>query len=376
MQNPLEKAKSFYHQGAYKSAMRQLKKAQGSAEKLHYLGLVSVKLNQIEQAFDFFKQAAALDYYPSQKYLLDHQSQKCLTIEQRKQAYLFYFAELKNNNADAAFRLAMLLFLLQHKKYAQKLLVIAAAWGSHEAQKKVNGTDRLQIINNHLSESFLEKLKISLEEADLSFVNLNDVKEIAFEHNAVSFGYNLIKNSLADIWCDYLIEIFTPWVKQSMVIDPDSGKTKVLPIRTSSNTTFNQLYPSFLLAEVEEYICRQFNLCREQLEPVNVLQYKLNQEYKPHTDAVPQSDPGIKHFGQRTDTIILYLNNCAQGGETRFTKMDHQVACTRANAVHFKNCDSQGRGLIESQHASLPVIKGEKMICTFWFRQKKIFTMR
>ena len=51
----------------------------------------------------------------------------------------------------------------------------------------------------------------------------------------------------------------------------------------------------------------------------------------------------VAHGGQRIGTLIMYLNDVEEGGETIFPEIGFSVAPRRGHAVYFGYCDSHGQ---------------------------------
>lgn len=69
-------------------------------------------------------------------------------------------------------------------------------------------------------------------------------------------------------------------------------------------------------------------------------------------------------------TCLLYLNDVAEGGGTAFPNLDMEIRPKKGRMLLFHNCH-QGSTVIhpDSLHGGLPVLKGEKWACNFWFRE-------
>jgi len=112
-------------------------------------------------------------------------------------------------------------------------------------------------------------------------------------------------------------------------------------------------------------ISEEFHLDKENCEPVIFTNYKIGQEYKKHFDVLSDAKNG-----QRIISCILYLNSC-KGGETFFDDLKLTIKPVAGNLILFENCFKNTTHLNPlTLHSSLPVIKGEKNILTFWFRNK------
>ena len=83
----------------------------------------------------------------------------------------------------------------------------------------------------------------------------------------------------------------------------------------------------------------------------------------------PRSQTHIGNWGQRVATLILYLNEPEEGGETIFPELNLKIRPVKGHAVYFSYFH---RGQVDPKtlHGGAPVIKGEKWIATRWVREK------
>ena len=79
----------------------------------------------------------------------------------------------------------------------------------------------------------------------------------------------------------------------------------------------------------------------------------------------------IARSGQRVSTMVSYLNDVPQGGQTLFPAAGWAVSPQRGNAVYFEYCNSLGQLDHASRHASKAVEQGEKWVATKWVRQRR-----
>ena len=103
-------------------------------------------------------------------------------------------------------------------------------------------------------------------------------------------------------------------------------------------------------------------------EPLQLLRYRPGAEYKPHLDALP---PGSGN--QRILTVIVYLSDAYEGGETQFPRTGLTIRGRAGDALMFANVLPDGTPDPLSVHAGLPVRRGEKTIATRWIREE-VFT--
>ena len=78
----------------------------------------------------------------------------------------------------------------------------------------------------------------------------------------------------------------------------------------------------------------------------------------------------MKTGGQRIVTVLGYLRDVIQGGETGFCHHGLSVQPKAGTVVVWYNVNKETNERNElSQHAGLPVIVGEKYAFNLWFRE-------
>ena len=175
---------------------------------------------------------------------------------------------------------------------------------------------------------------------------------------------------LSDEECDALIAAALPRMARSLTVETKSGGEELNESRTSNGMFFNR-GESELLQRIEARIARLVNWPVENGEGMQVLHYGVGTEYKPHYDYFDPTEPGtptiLKRGGQRVGTLVMYLNDPAQGGGTTFPDVGLEVAPQRGNAVFFSY--DQPHPSTRTLHGGAPVITGEKWVATKWLRQ-------
>lgn len=176
---------------------------------------------------------------------------------------------------------------------------------------------------------------------------------------------------LSDEECDALIEAARPRLARSLTVQTATGGEELNPDRTSNGMFFTR-GESPLIQRVESRIARLVNWPVEHGEGMQVLNYQVGAEYKPHYDYFDPSEPGtptiLKRVGQRVATVVMYLNEPARGGGTTFPDIGLEVAPVRGNAVFFSyNRPHPGTLTL---HGGAPVLEGEKWVATKWMRER------
>ena len=176
--------------------------------------------------------------------------------------------------------------------------------------------------------------------------------------------------------CRLLIASAQPHLQASRTLDPASGQSLNMELRTSHHAQFDPVLESLALRLVQWRMAAAAGLELVDAEQLIVLRYAPGQEYKPHRDYLPPASIARDgaQAGNRRRTICVYLNPVAAGGATAFPVAGLQVEPQPGRAVVFDNmtydaASPQGRPDPDSLHAGMPVEAGEKWLATLWIRQ-------
>ena len=100
--------------------------------------------------------------------------------------------------------------------------------------------------------------------------------------------------------------------------------------------------------------------------------YDQGQYFKEHTDWFA---PGTKEFathtnpgGQRTWTVMIYLNTVVNGGQTCFKRLNRCFRPIQGLALAWNNLMADGTPNPFTLHEAMPVNKESKWVITKWFR--------
>ncbi|GAM26759.1 hypothetical protein SAMD00019534_099340, partial [Acytostelium subglobosum LB1] len=178
-----------------------------------------------------------------------------------------------------------------------------------------------------------------------------------------------IANFLSDKECDYLIDI---------------SKQKLRPCNEISSGVHRSGWGVFLKEGEEDHPTTQNILNRMKTfvnmnmscEVMQVIRYNPGEETSAHFDYFnPMTANGamkIGLYGQRMCTILMYLTEVEEGGETSFPEAKVKVRPIKGDAVLFYNCKPNGEVDPMSLHQGDPVIKGTKWIAIKLVNNKNI----
>ena len=193
-------------------------------------------------------------------------------------------------------------------------------------------------------------------------------------HSADPILY-VVNDFLSNDECDAFIEASEGKLKPSTVISSDKH------IQHESRTSEN-CWIEHDANEIVHEVSKRFSILVQMpirnAEQYQLVYYKRGTEYKPHFDSFDyETDDGKKNWepgGQRMITVIAYLNDVEEGGETGFPKLGVDIPPKKGDAVVFHNTLPIGAGTRpkihpRSLHGGMPVLKGEKWMVNLWFRE-------
>lgn len=109
-------------------------------------------------------------------------------------------------------------------------------------------------------------------------------------------------------------------------------------------------------------------------EPLQGQRYAVGQEFKAHTDYFEPTGVDFEKFcsvaGQRTWTVMIYLNEVEAGGATRFKAIDKIVQPETGKLLAWSNLRANGTPNPSTLHHAMKVRAGVKYVVTKWFRER------
>ncbi len=110
-------------------------------------------------------------------------------------------------------------------------------------------------------------------------------------------------------------------------------------------------------------------------EPLQGQRYAEGQEFKPHTDYFTPGGRDYEKYcalsGNRTWTFMIYLNDVAAGGATRFKMLDKTFQPECGKLLCWNNRLPDGSVNPATLHHGMKVRKGVKYVITKWFREQE-----
>jgi prolyl 4-hydroxylase len=170
---------------------------------------------------------------------------------------------------------------------------------------------------------------------------------------------------LTEAECRFLCDVARPMLEPA-VVEEAAGRRMRHPGRTSDSLAFGWAIESPAIHALNRRMAMASGTRVEQGEPLQILRYAPGQHYLPHFDAIPG------FHNQRVLTLLVWLTDDFEGGETHFLWNDLRLRGAAGDAILFRNSGPDGARDSTSQHAGLPVLAGEKWIASRWIRAQAL----
>tara|TARA_R100000988_G_scaffold103473_1_gene82959 strand:+ start:1193 stop:2443 length:1251 start_codon:yes stop_codon:yes gene_type:complete len=179
-----------------------------------------------------------------------------------------------------------------------------------------------------------------------------------------------IPNFISHEECDEIIKLIDANHTRSSVVVGGTDRSDVTDHRTSSTSNLDPNLET--VKEIHSKISQYLNLPLEKGESLQGQLYEPGQYFKPHNDFFtgPAYNMHCRASGNRTHTLMIYLNDDFEGGETNFPTLKKSVVAEKGKALWWKNMH-EGATVSETLHEGVAVKSGKKYIVTSWWRENK-----
>lgn len=199
-------------------------------------------------------------------------------------------------------------------------------------------------------------------------IKLDDGSILQFNtHNKITYSnfpniYSL-DNFISNNECEHIIKTAKPHLIYN---NTKICKGKTCRFKYNYDTTFEN---------IGNKISNEIGYSIKNMEYFQVSCYNVGEESKPHYDSwkqdgSPEHLNNFKFGGNRLVTVVLYLNNVIEGGETKMTKLNKLVIPKQGKILFLENCDKGTNNQNEvSEYCSMPLLNGIKYVLTIWFKE-------
>jgi hypothetical protein len=179
----------------------------------------------------------------------------------------------------------------------------------------------------------------------------------------------LVHDFLSDHEADFLIDVAESCLSRSLV----GGEIESM-LRTSDSCYFKQDDLPGLMQKITSLTGKPVEHC----ESPQVARYVASQQYRQHVDGFsshggPTGRKEMTFGGNRLVTVLMYLNDVGEGGETHFPHMNLKIPPTKGTALVFFPSTVDGEMDVQALHAALPAVD-TKYVSQVWVRERTYFT--
>lgn len=178
-----------------------------------------------------------------------------------------------------------------------------------------------------------------------------------------------IPNFLTKKQCDHLISLIEKHNVRSSVAAGD----KNIQEDTRTSSTSNLSHEDKIVKQIFSKISKTVGRDEKYGEHLQGQKYEPGQYFKPHWDYF-HGDSYNNHClssGNRTHTLMIYLNDDFTGGGTDFSKIGFTTTPKRGTAIMWTNLKKDGTGDEDAFHEGMTVESGTKYIVTSWWRENE-----
>lgn len=179
---------------------------------------------------------------------------------------------------------------------------------------------------------------------------------------------------MSNIECERIIARAKPHLRRAGVYDHDTGGERVVDDRSNSKAELSLAEVDLLYVLLHARMANMLGLPLQCFEMTNILHYNPGERFKPHFDFLYTDEPGtaanVAQLGQRIVTLLVYLNDGYEGGETHFPRVNYAFKGGAGDALMFANVSEAGEPDLLSLHEGRPPASGEKWILSQWVRNK------
>ena len=171
--------------------------------------------------------------------------------------------------------------------------------------------------------------------------------------------------------CDWLIRVGQPHLQRADVYDDNDGLRHDAG-RDNDSAVLDMEVADTVVGFVRSRIAALASVPIAALEPTQVLRYEVGQKFGVHVDFLDVSKPGqardVEEQGQRGMTVLVYLNEDYQGGETAFPDLRLSFKGRKGDALMFWSLQESGEPDWRTRHIGTAPTRGVKWLLSQWIR--------
>jgi prolyl 4-hydroxylase len=231
-------------------------------------------------------------------------------------------------------------------------------------QPQASATEMLDLPSPAMGEAYVEALP------------KNAIQQIILPHalklDSDLVDLHLVDNFLEPVECEALIETMQRELIPATVVTLSKGSASLSSNRSNKSCSFTS-NKTALVKDINLRICNYLGISEYFSESMQGQFYQEGDEFKPHVDYFDDAVLKPKMIGpggQRTISVVIFLNDVLDGGALEFPSINQSIVSKSGRLVIWNNLKINGDGNPFTRHQGMPVIKGYKAILTKFFRSE------
>lgn len=194
-----------------------------------------------------------------------------------------------------------------------------------------------------------------------------------FQLSEDNYDVQIIENFLTPDECDTIIRLAKKKGLEEGMVYTDNKKDLYALDKSSrdSKTAWLEDNEHSVVEKIAKKAAELSKLPIEKQEPLQVAYYNQGGKFVEHHDACTEkSDKKCDaiDINPRRSTLLIYLNDDFEGGETEFRLIGKKIKPLKGQAIFFWDTYENKEIIEKSLHCGHKVKSGEKWICTKWSR--------
>jgi hypothetical protein len=183
-----------------------------------------------------------------------------------------------------------------------------------------------------------------------------------------------VEGFLSPSVCAWLIAGAKDRLKPAEVMANEAFREERQDVRSNSHAGYDLEASDLVLILARERLAAAAGVEVAAMEAPQVLHYAPGESYGDHFDFMDPEKAGhieyLARLGQRALTLLVYLNDDFEGGETDFPLLELKHRGRTGGLLLFRNADAAGRPDRRMLHAGRAPTSGEKWLLSQWVRDR------
>jgi len=265
--------------------------------------------------------------------------------------------------------------------HATALLALFAAWGVHRSRDLGAALDLLQKAAELGWQQAQRELQFLAHRQGTDWAQLRDAVDLVAWTSAPPVralreqpSIRLCEGFATAAECQWLINLASHSLHRAKIYRKDAAGHVASDSRTNTEANYTIVHADIVLSLIRDRLAAAAGTTTNGFEIAKLLHYEPGQQFDLHCDFQEPITPALRQeverHGQRVATVLVYLNEDYEGGETDFPRAQLRHKGRRGDALVFANVTASGALDYDTLHAGRAPTSGVKWLLSQWIRSK------